>query len=249
MNTLTNIHSMQAIIMAGGKGTRLQNLTKDVIPKPLVKIHNKPILDYVIEHAIKNGCDDIIICTGYLSHKILQHIKNKQYGASIRISEEKEPLGTAGALNAIADLLDDEFFIIYADVYTTISFKKMLQFHKKRKADVTIAVHASDHPHDSTIVKIDKNGKILEMIEKPGENWKQYGNLTQTSLYLMKKEVINFITKNAKLDFEKDIFSKMLMQGSRIYGYFTKEYAKDIGTPDRYHAVVNKILYATKLIH
>src|SRR4051812_44878603 len=114
---------MQAIIMAGGKGTRLRGLTGDAIPKPLVQVHNRPLLDYVINHAIKNGCDNIIVCTGHLGHKIQQYIAGNKYHASILISQEKEPLGTAGALHLIAELLDDEFFILYADVYTTINLK------------------------------------------------------------------------------------------------------------------------------
>lgn len=240
MNT-TNINSMQAIIMAGGKGTRLRDLTEDAIPKPLVQVHNKPLLDHVIEHAIKNGCDNIIICIGHLGHKIQEHIEKRQYNASIHVSREKEPLGTAGALHLIKDLLDDEFFILYADVYTTITLKKMFRFHKKRTADATIAVHISDHPQDSTIVKIDKNGKYLDMIEKPGDKWLQYGNLTQTSLYLMKKEVLNFIRQNTKQDFETDVFPTMLKKKKRVYGYLTDEYAKDMGTPQRYHKLVSKL--------
>lgn len=237
---------MQAIIMAGGKGTRLRDVTEDAIPKPLIHVHNKPLLDHVIEHAIKNGCDNIIICTGYLGHKIQEHIESRQYNASIHVSQEQEPLGTAGALRLITDLLQDEFFILYADVYTTINFKKMFQFHKKSKADATIAVHLSDHPQDSTVVKIDKHGKYLEMIEKPGDKWPRYGNLTQTSLYLVKKKVLSFIRQNTKQDFETDVFTTMLKKKKRLYGYFTNEYSKDLGTPNRYHKLVNKLKAANQ---
>ncbi len=232
---------MQAIIMAGGKGTRLRDVTEDIIPKPLIQVHDKPLLDYVIDHAIKNGCDNIIICTGHLGHKIQEHIVSKQYNASIHISHEKEPLGTAGALHLIKDLLHDEFIILYADIYTTINIKNMLRFHKKRKADITIAIHSSDHPEDSTVVKIDKIGKILEMIEKPGDTWQQYGNLTQTSLYILKKELLHFIPQRKKLDLAKDVFPKMQKNGKRVYGYLTEEYAKDLGTPQRYHKLVSKL--------
>ena len=227
--------------MAGGKGTRLRDYTKDAIPKPLVQINDKPLLDYVINHVIKNDCKEIIICINHLGHKIQEYIAGKQYNASIFISKENEPLGTAGALHLISNLLHDEFFIIYADVYSTIDLKKMYLFHKKRKADVTIAIHNSSHPYDSTIVKTDTNGRILEMIEKPGDKWQQYGNLTQTSLYLVKKEILDFIPNNTKLDCEKDIFPKMLKKRKRIFGYFTEEYAKDIGTSERYYDVANKL--------
>jgi mannose-1-phosphate guanylyltransferase / phosphomannomutase len=231
---------MQAIIMAGGKGTRLFSLTGGTIPKALFNLNNKPLIDYAIEHSIKNGCDNIIICTGYLGHKIQEYIEKKHYDATIQISQEKKPLGTAGALDLISKKLDNEFIILYADVYTTINIKKMLWFHKKRKADVTIAIHESMHPFDSTVVKIDSNGKIRKMIEKPGDNWSKYGNLTQTSLYIVKKGILNYIPKDTKIDFEKDIFPMMLKHGKKIYGYFTEEYAKDLGTPERYLEVVNQ---------
>ncbi len=227
--------------MAGGKGTRLQKVTNDEIPKALVQINNKPLLDYVIEHAIKNDFDKIIICTGHLGHKIQEYISNKNYDASIYISQESEPMGTAGSLHLISDLLEDEFFIIYADVYSTINLKKMFDFHKKTKANVTIAVHKSNHPQDSTVVKIDKNGKYLAMIQKPGDKWKEYGNLTQTSLYIVKKDILNYVKKNIKQDFESDIFPLLLNKGEDIYGYMTSEYTKDMGTPERYSDLINKL--------
>jgi NDP-sugar pyrophosphorylase family protein len=117
----------------------------------------------------------------------------------------------------------------------------MLLFHKKRNADLTVAVHESDHPHDSTIVKIDKDGKYLEMIQKPGDSWPKYGNLTQTSLYLMKKDILKFIQKSKNQDFETDIFPEMLKKKKNIFGYLTMEFTKDMGTPQRYTKLKNKL--------
>ncbi|MBI5122579.1 NDP-sugar synthase [Candidatus Roizmanbacteria bacterium] len=229
---------MQAIILAGGKGTRLRALTGDIFPKPLIDVHNKPLIDHIIEHTVANGCNNIIICTGYLGHKIEEHIDKNYYKAAIKISREKNPLGTAGALHLIKDLLEDEFFILYADIYTTINLKKMLEYHKKKKADVTIAVHVSDHPEDSTVVKLDHNGKFEAMIDKPGNDWMKYGNLTQTSLYIVKKDILNFIPQEQILDLAKDIFPAMLKKNKKIFGYPTEEYAKDMGTPERYNKVL-----------
>ncbi|HVZ11461.1 MAG TPA: nucleotidyltransferase family protein [Patescibacteria group bacterium] len=237
---------MQAIIMAGGRGTRLRDITGDTIPKPLVELEGKPLLDHVIENAIKNECSNIIICTGHLGHKIEEHVKNKQYNASIHISQEEQPLGTAGALHLISSQLDNEFFIIYADVYSTINLKKMFEFHKARSADATIAIHISDHPQDSTVVKVDQDGRYLDMIQKPGDDWPKYGNLTQTSLYLVKKEALDFIQENTKQDFETDVFPTMLTAKKRIYGYLTSEYTKDMGTPERYHKVIARLTSENK---
>lgn len=241
VTTLKSSNFMQVIIMAGGFGSRLQGVTRDAIPKSLVEVNHKPLLDHVIENTIKNGCDNIIICTGHLGHQIQEFIASKRYDASIFISRENKPLGTAGGLHLISDLLDEEFFVVYADVYTTINFKKMLQFHKKREADVTIAVHVSDHPYDSTVVKIERDGRFLEMIEKPGDEWRKYRNLTQTSLYIVKKDALGFVRQNAKQDFETDVFPAMLKKKKRIYGYVTEEYTKDLGTAERYYKHINKL--------
>ncbi len=230
--------------MAGGKGTRLKYLA-DATPKLLLTLNNKPLIDYLINHLKKNACDNIIICTGYLGDKIQEYIGRNDFGVSIRLSREDKPLGAAGALLLIKDQLEDEFFILYGDIYTTINLQKMFRFHKQKNADATIALHTSDHPHDSTVVKTDKNNKLLNFIEKPGDSWKKYGNLTTTSLYILKKEVINFIESDMEVDFAKDIFPKMLKKDKKIFGYITSEYAKDIGTPERYRQV-QEYLTATK---
>lgn len=226
---------MQAIIIAGGKGTRINPVTT-TIPKSLLPLNKKPLLDYCIKHLKENGCDNIIICCGHLGDKIKEFIKSKDYGIPIKISIENKPLGTAGALNLVRDLLDEEFVVLFGDIFTTINLKKMLQFHKQKKADATLALHTSDHPQDSTVVKIDKKNKLLNFIVKPGEHWKNYGNLTKTSLYILKKVTINYIAKDGKVDFE-DVFIKMFNKKRNLFGYVTEEYTKDIGTPQRYKEV------------
>ncbi len=229
--------------MAGGKGTRFKAVTT-TLPKLLIPLNNRPLIDYIIEHVKNNDCDNIIICAGYLGDKIQEYIDRNDFGISIKLSRENKPLGTAGALRLIEDELEDEFFILYGDIYTTINLQKMLKFHKQRKSDATLALHTSDHPQDSTVVKIDKNSKLLKFIEKPGDNWRKYGNLTTTPLYILKKEVIDFIEPDAEVDFAKDIFPKMLKKGKRLFGYVTYEYAKDMGIPERYQKVQE---YVTKL--
>lgn len=231
----------QAVILAGGKGTRIQSIS-NTIPKVLFPFNKKPLLGYLVEYLKDNQFNDIVICTGHLADKVENYIAKANYGIKIRVSRENKPLGTAGALHLINDLLEDEFFILFGDIYTTINLRKMLAFHKKNNADVTIALHKSDHPQDSTIVKIDKNRRISKFIEKPGDNWVQHGNLTATSLYIMKKSVLQFITKNKTVDFAKDVYPKMLKKKKRLFGYVTNEYARDMGTPERYKKVEQYIL-------
>ncbi len=222
--------------MAGGKGKRLREVISD-IPKPLAQINGKPLLDYIIEHAKNNGCDNIIITTGYLGEKIKEHIEKNNYGIAIQISQEDKPLGTAGSLLPIKDLLEEEFFVLYGDVFTTINLSTMFKFHKQKHSDATLALHTSDHPQDSTIVKVNKNKKISKLVEKPGNNWKKYGNLTATSIYILKKDILNLIANDGEEDLTKDLFPKLLKKDKNLFGYITNEYAKDIGTPERYQKV------------
>lgn len=223
--------------MAGGKGTRIRPITT-AIPKLLLPLHNnKTLLDYLVDHLRKNGCDNIIICIGYLGDKIKEYIDKNNYGIAITLSIENKPLGTAGALHLIREKLEDEFFVLFGDIYTTINLRKMLKFHQQKMGNVTLALHTSDHPQDSTVVKIDKNNKLLRFTEKPGDNWKKYGNLTTTSLYILKKDIISFIAKNREIDFARDVFPTMLKKNKKLFGYVTDEYAKDIGTPERYKKV------------
>lgn len=227
---------MQAVIMAGGKGKRVRDVIND-IPKPLAPINGKPLLDYIIEHAKNNSCDNIIVTTGYLGEKIKDHVENNNYGIKVQTSQENKPLGTAGSLLLIKNQLENEFFVLYGDIFTTINLSKMYKFHKQKKSYGTLAIHSSNHPQDSTVVKVDRNSRILNLVEKPGDDWKKYGNLTTTPIYVLKKETLSFIEKNKEVDIAKDIFPKMLKSEKNLYGYLTDEYSKDIGTPERYEKV------------
>lgn len=226
---------MQAIIIAGGKGTRISSITTK-IPKLLLPLLDKTLLDHLVSYLKKNGCDNIIICCGHLSNKIKEHVEKNDYGVPIRLSIETKPLGTAGPLHLIKNFLEDEFLVLFGDIYSTINLRKMFSFHKRKNADATLVLHASDHPQDSMVVTIDKKNRLFKFIDKPGKSWKKYGNLTKSSLYILKKSVLNFITKDKKVDFD-DIFPTMQKSGQKLFGYITDAYLKDIGTPQRYREV------------
>lgn len=228
---------MQAIILAGGKGTRMGSLGKTT-PKVLLPFGDKVLLDHLISHLKKNNIDNIIVCTGFLGDKIKNHIKQKKYDLKISISQENKPLGTAGAVHLIKNKLENEFFVVYGDEYININLKKMFRFHKQKGGEGVLVLHKSDHPQDSTVVKIDKKQNITKFVEKPGDEWKKFGALTATSVYILKKDVINFIPKNKESDFARDVFPKMIKAGKLLFGYKTLEYVKDIGTPERYAKVM-----------
>lgn len=236
---------MQAVIMAGGRGERLKPLT-DKIPKPLLPINGTPLLDKLIRHCVKNEVDNIIVCTNYLAEMISKHIEEACYGAFVRESRETTPLGSAGPLLLLKDKLEDEFFILYGDVHNTVDMTKMLEFHRQHGSDATLLLHTSDHPQDSTVATADGSGRITSFVEKPGNEWKKYGNLTSAALYVLNKEVLKFIDDGKAADFAKDVFPKMLKSGKKLYGYVSTEYIRDMGTPERYKEVERRDAAAEK---
>lgn len=222
---------MQAIIMAGGKGTRIRSIT-DTIPKLLLTLNNKPLIDYLIKHLKKNGCDNIIICTGYMGDKIKKYIDRNNYGLKIKISMESRPQGTAGALNLIKNLLEHEFFILYGDIYTTINLRKMLKFHKKRKAIVTAAIHPSSHPLDSNLVEFNSNFRITKILKKPHAQIPQNPH-NLAAIYLVSRDVKKYLLTKTPYEFEHDLLPRLLLENLPIYGYNTPELMMDVGTPER----------------
>lgn len=222
--------------MAGGKGTRFQEVSS-TIPKILIPVGGMPLLDHVLSYLKNYDIDKVIICTGHLGDKVEEYVHKKDFGIKIQISKEDKPLGTAGALHLIKDRLEDEFFIIYGDEYSTVNLRKMLKFHRGKNGDATIAIHRSDHPEDSTVVKINGSGKVVNLVEKPGSSWRKYGNLTITPLFILKKDLISFVEKGAEADLTKDVFPKMLKNGKSLFGYVTNEFIKDIGTLKRFKEV------------
>ncbi|MFC1517250.1 HAD-IIIA family hydrolase [Candidatus Margulisiibacteriota bacterium] len=228
---------MKVVIVAGGKGTRLQEIAKD-IPKAMVPLLNKPLLEYQIELAKRYGFKDILLLTGYLGEKIKDHFQDgKKYGVKINYHEEKAPLGTAGCFAEVADLLREDFFVFYGDTMFDIDLKKMLAFHKKHRSKGTLFLHPNDHPIDSDLVAIDnKNKEITNFYPKPRPSG-FYRNLVNAALYILSPDMLKYIAKGKAQDFGKDIFPKALQAREKMCGYVSTEYIKDLGTPERYKKV------------
>lgn len=219
---------MQAVIMAGGLGTRLRELTNDVIPKPMIPICGKPLLQWQIENLKENGFDDIIVVVGHLGDQILD-----KFGGMVRYYEEKEPLGTAGALPKMKDILADEFLLVYGDLFFDIDFERMVKFHNDHWAIGTLLVHPNSHPFDSDSIVFNKNYKIKKIIPKGTFRIQWQHNCTNAGIYYFDKSILNYFPSHEKIDLEKDVLPKI----SALYGYNSPEYIKDIGTVERYYQV------------
>lgn len=227
-----------AVIQAGGKGTRLKALTKNEIPKPLLKINGKPMIEWQIGNVKKYGIREIIIITGHLGEKIREYFKDgAELGVHIAYIEEKEPLGSAGALYFLRDRIkSDNFVLLFGDVMFDVDMVRMVRFYENRKAVALLAVHPNAHPYDSDLVLMDEEGQVTGFDAKTNDRTYFYENIVNAGIFVLSTEVIRDILKPQKLDLEKDVILPWLKTG-RVYGYRTTEYIKDAGTPERFAEV------------
>lgn len=224
----------QLIILAGGKGTRLKARLGD-LPKPLIPVAGKPLLEHQVELARKHGFTDIIIFACYRPDLIECALGDgSRWGVRIRYQIEKEPLGTAGAVLAGFDLLADTFAVLYGDTMVNVDLGRIWESHQTAKADATLLLHPNDHPLDSDLVEANAEGWITAFHNRPHAPNRYFQNLVNAALYVINKEAIALWTKNIKPgDFGKDLFPAMLRAGAKLRAYNSPEYIKDMGTPHR----------------
>ena len=232
---------MKVIIIAGGQGTRISSVASD-IPKAMIPVAGKPVVEYQIELAKRYGFTDILFLLGHLGNQIEAYFgTGEKWGVHIEYYHEHQPLGTAGALPFVADKLTEQFFVFYGDTIMDIDLLAMKQFHEDRKAEATLFIHPNDHPYDSDLVEIDDNGFVSNFIQKPHDNLDAYRNLVNAAMYIFSKSTLAYIPQG-KCSFEKHVFPALLQAKKPIAGYVSTEYIKDMGTPDRWEKVAKDIL-------
>ncbi len=221
---------VKALILAGGRGERMRPLT-DKLPKPMLEIAGKPILEHQIELLKKHGIDKIVIAGHYLFENIKNYFgSGEKFGVEIKYSDEESLMGTAGAIKNAEEFLQDveNFIVLSGDIMTQINPKSLLRFHKNKKSLATLVLRQTDHPHDSDVVEIDENNRLKKFIGRGQGELKT----AIASIYAFKRDIFNFIPKEF-CNIEKDVISK-IYDSNEIYGYLTDDYIKDIGTLDRY---------------
>ncbi|PIZ52017.1 D,D-heptose 1,7-bisphosphate phosphatase [Candidatus Woesearchaeota archaeon CG_4_10_14_0_2_um_filter_33_13] len=227
---------MKAVIIAGGKGTRMGDISKE-IPKPMIQIGSKPILEHQINILKRYGISEIILITGHLSNVIEEYFKDgKEFGVNIEYYTETIPLGTTGGLKEIENKLVEDFLVLYGDIMFDININKLIQFHNQKSSKCTLVIHPNDHPHDSDLLEVNEEGRIIAFHPKPHQNKTYYNNLVNAGIYIFSTEIFKHIKKGKKEDFGKDIFPR-LPQSLLVYGYNTAEYLKDMGTKERFDEV------------
>ena len=232
-----------AVIMAGGKGSRLRSITNDEIPKPMVPVDGKPLLEYQVEALKEYGIKKIVMIVGHLGEKIMEHFKDgKDFGVDIDYIVEKEPLGTAGAFYYLKDKTEaKDFLLVFGDVFFDIDFDRMEDFHFKNAALTTLLAHPNGHPYDSDLIQTDDNGKVIGFDSKNNVRDYWYDNMVNAGMYIINRELLELVGEPVKIDFEKDILANQVKNGANIYAYHSPEYVKDVGTVDRINATVEEL--------
>lgn len=230
---------MKAVIQAGGKGTRISSITGNTIPKPMLEVSGYPILYHQIMNLKKSGITDIVLIIGYLGHVIKNYFKNgEELGVNISYVEENPdlPLGTAGSLYFLKDTIKENFVFLLADVFIDIDFKKMEKFHVQQEADVTLLTHPNSHPFDSDLV-VEENNKVISFDYKTNDRTAYfYNNLVNAGIMIFSPKVFDYLKEQKKYNYEKDIVVPLITEG-KVVSYKSSEYAKDMGTPERYARV------------
>lgn len=227
---------MRAVIMAGGRGTRISELFPN-IPKPMIYVCGIPVLEREIIYLKEQGFKDIILTVGYKAEIIMNHFGNGQkYGVHIEYFVEKEPLGNAGALFQLKHKLTEDFLLLNADAMFNVDFKRFVEFHKVHKGLVTLFTHPNNHPYDSGLIIANEEKQVEQWLSKEDVRPEFYQNRVNAGLHVINPKVLDMQVTTSKVDLDRQVLKPLCGTG-KMYCYDSPEYVKDMGTPDRYAAV------------
>lgn len=253
---------MKTVIMAGGKGSRISKLFPD-IPKPLIKINNKPILEWELCNLRDQGFKDIIITVSYMAEKIQDYFGDgSNFGINIDYFYEKEPIGNAGALFKINNL-ESDFLLLNADSLFDVDFNRFVSFHKSHGGLVSLFTHPNSHPYDSGLIIADRCNCVKSWLTREDIRPEFYKNRVNAGLHIINSKILDLCSfdkksvgkkvdgKTFKVDLDRDIL-KPLCNTGKLFCYDSPEYVKDMGTPQRFEQVLrdfNNGLVKQKNLH
>ncbi len=222
---------MVAVITAGGRGTRIASVDGSV-PKPMLPVAGKPVLKRQVEGLRRQGIDRIIFTIGYKGWQIRDFFGDGSlFGVQIDYIEEKEPLGTAGALYYLKDRVKEDFLLINGDLIFDVDLHRMMDFHKERHAAATLLVHPNDHPYDSGLIAAGETGQVNGWLSKEDKRgW--YQNCANAGIHILSPRLLDKLDAPQKTDLDRDLLKPRIRSGE-VYAYRSPEYVKDMGTPER----------------
>lgn len=225
---------MRAVLMAGGSGTRLRPLTCD-LPKPMVPVLNRPIAEHIINLLKRHGITEIIATLFYLPDVMRDYFQDGSgFGVTMTYAvEEDQPLGTAGCVKNVAELLDDTFLVISGDSVTDFDLQKAIDFHREKGAKATIVLTRVPNPAEFGVVITAEDGRISRFLEKPSTS-EIFSDTVNTGTYILEPEVLEYLPPDCEQDFSNDLFPRLLDKGEPMYGYVADGYWCDVGHLDAY---------------
>jgi mannose-1-phosphate guanylyltransferase len=221
---------VQALILAGGEGTRLRPLTYTV-PKPVLPLAGRPHVAYVIDWLRRHGVDDVVVSCGFLAEGMRKAIAELEPGVKIRYAEEPDPRGTAGAIRFAEDMLGDRFLVLNGDVLCDLDLSALIAQHERTEARATIALYPVPDPTGYGLVHRRDDGEITEFLEKPEPEQVDTDEIN-AGAYLLERSVLDEIPPDQEVSIEREVFPRLIGEG--LYGIRLEGYWIDIGTPERY---------------
>lgn len=234
---------MRAVLMAGGSGTRLRPLTCD-LPKPMVPVLNRPIAEHIINLLKRHHITEIIATLFYLPDVMRDYFQDgSDFGVQMTYAvEEEQPLGTAGCVKNVSDLLNETFLVISGDSITDFDLQEAIAYHKHKGAKATLILTRVPNPIEFGVVITDPTGKIVRFLEKPSTS-EVFSDTVNTGTYILEPEILDYLPTNREQDFSKDLFPRLLERGEPIYGYVADGYWCDVGHLDGYREAQYDALY------
>jgi mannose-1-phosphate guanylyltransferase / phosphomannomutase len=224
---------MQAVIMAGGFGTRLRPLTNNM-PKPMVPVVNKPMLEHLFTLLKNHNITDFTMLLYYQPEIIKKHFGDgSKYGVNLRYIIPDRDYGTAGAVKLSEEYIKDDFLVISGDVLTNFNLTDFHIFHKEKNSIATISLYSHENPLQYGIILTNSNNEIVRFLEKPSSS-EVFSDTINTGIYYFHKEVFKYIPEGENFDFSKDLFPLLLENNIKIFGFNSKGYWRDVGTLEEY---------------
>ncbi|NEO62137.1 MAG: mannose-1-phosphate guanylyltransferase [Moorea sp. SIO4G2] len=237
---------MRAVLMAGGSGTRLRPLTCD-LPKPMVPILNRPIAEHIVNLLKRHNINEVIATLYYLPDVMRDYFQDgSDFGVKMTYAvEEEQPLGTAGCVKNISELLNETFLVISGDSITDFDLTAAIEFHKAKKSKATLILTRVPNPVEFGVVITDKEMRIRRFLEKPSTS-EIFSDTVNTGTYILEPSVLEYLPSNEECDFSKDLFPKLLAKDEPMYGYVAEGYWCDVGHLEayreaQYDGLMNKV--------
>lgn len=219
---------MQAVILAGGLGTRLRPLTY-VVPKPMLPVAGKPLLERTLNYLREYGFKEAIICVAYLKRQIIDYFKDSSFGIEVRFAEADNPLGTGGQLKTAEGYIDGTFLAMNGDIITSMNLRNLVNFHQEHSGIGAIALKEYKVEIPYGYIETDSNALIQNFQEKPAITYK-----ANAGVYVFEPKLFDFIESDKTVSLEREVFPQLIKQGKRLYGYHEEAFWADVGDLAQY---------------